>query len=207
MGNARPSFDPSRAGHTGAHPYQLSSDQEAMTAWRERTGGSRIADTLGAMMDWLRNAAARATRYVVQAVETHPIAAGMLVVGTVGTLVIVAPQATWPLIKKAAAMLAGIAGSVIASGVVEELRHICPGCWTGHVPGLACEDPRLCHASPSPAPTNDVAEVFGSSNDLGEIFGEIFSRSRPSPNLDHEYDGTGNPPPGYHARNPPGWRR
>ena len=94
---------------------------------RDAWGGrSIVADTIDAAVNWLRDVTRRATQYVVSAFQAHPIAGGVLVVGLIGGAFVVAPAASWALLKRAAAYLARNAGRVIAATALAE---VCPECW------------------------------------------------------------------------------
>jgi hypothetical protein len=94
---------------------------------RDAWGGrSRLTATLDAAMDWLRDVTRRATRAVVNAFQAHPVAGGMLILGVIGGAFVLAPQASWALLKRAAASLARNAGRVVAATVLAE---VCPDCW------------------------------------------------------------------------------
>jgi hypothetical protein len=60
-----------------------------------------------------------AVRAVVYAVEDHPVAAGALALFLVGGAYIVAPAATWGLLKSAAAALAAQIGTEVHAAFLE----------------------------------------------------------------------------------------
>lgn len=104
----------------GQRPDPLPSIHLVRNAWEG--GRSVVAATLDVAVNWLRNA----TRYAINAFQAHPITGGVLVVGVIGGAFIVAPQASWALLKQAAGYLARNAGRVIAATVLAE---VCPDCW------------------------------------------------------------------------------
>jgi hypothetical protein len=75
--------------------------------------------TVEAAVGWLRGVLRDAARTAIHAVEDHPVAAGALALFLIGGAYIVAPAATWGLLKSAAAALAAQIGTEIHAAFLE----------------------------------------------------------------------------------------
>jgi hypothetical protein len=94
------------------------SSQTVLDAWNGPRRG-RLGATVDAAVGWLRGVLRDAVRSVINAVEDRPYVAGGLALFLIGGAYIVAPAATWGLLKSAAAALAAQIGTEIHAAFLE----------------------------------------------------------------------------------------